>query len=229
MTSEDGSELLKITGNVTDLLHRLGAPSATQIGLMLGDELRDYRVKRWIKVAKRTQARLHKLGLSVNTVPPKLLVPIIDNCSLEDDESLQELWAGLLATASQQADVVSRSFIETLKQLTPEEARYMDKLFKDRNGLRGDRRLSSYAFAPQNGAPRGASETFERLGLIRRDYVAGYNTITRNPDNDLTVEDAFDPISASEVEVGYWRAWTDYAIKFWKACHGPRKPSASKD
>lgn len=221
MTS--GGELLKIAERATDLLHRLGAPSATEIGLSLGDRVRVYRVKNWIKTARKTQALLRSAGLPVNAVRPRLLLPIIENCSVEDNETLQNLWAGLLASASQEADAVSPSFIETLKQLTPDEARYLDKLFKAREGLRGDRRISSYAFATRNGAPRGAGETFERLGLVRKDYVADLKTSTRNPENDITIGEALDAFSDSDVEVGYWRAWTDYAIKFWKACHGPRK------
>lgn len=48
--------------------------------------------------------------------------------SIEDNEALQDMWAGLLATASQDTDAVSPSFVETLKQLTPAEARYLQRL-----------------------------------------------------------------------------------------------------
>ncbi len=226
MTSGGGNELLKIAETTTDLLHRLGAPSATEIGLAFGDKVRVYRVKNWIKTARKTQALLREAGLPVNAVRFRLLLPIIENCSVEDNEALQNLWAGLLASASQEADAVSPSFIETLKQLTPDEAKYLDKLFKTREGLGGHRRIPSYAFATRNGAPRGAGETFERLGLARKDYVADLKTSTRNPGNDITIEEASDVFSDLDVEVGYWRAWTDYAIKFWKACHGPRKVPA---
>lgn len=226
MTSGDGSELLKVADNITDLIHKLAGPLADELGHMLGDSVRVYRVKNSIKTAQKTQVLLRDAGLPVNVVPPRLLLPILEGCSIEDNETLQELWAGLLATASQQGDALSPSFIETLKQLTPDEARYLDKLFKAREGLRADRRISSYAFATRNGAPRGSGETFERLGLVRKDYVADLKTSTRNPGNDITIEEASDVFSDSDVEVGYWRAWTDYAIKFWKACHGPRKAPA---
>ena len=38
------------------------------------------------------------------------------------------MWAGLLASASQDPDVVTPPFVETLKQLTPDEARYLQRL-----------------------------------------------------------------------------------------------------
>jgi hypothetical protein len=49
---------------------------------------------------------LRNAGLPPGAVPPRLLLPIIENSSLEDNDSLQGLWAGLLATASQQTDAV---------------------------------------------------------------------------------------------------------------------------
>jgi abortive infection alpha-like protein len=55
-------------------------------------------------------------------------LPIIEACSVEDNETLQDVWAGLLATASQDTDAISPSFVETVKQLTPDEARYLKRV-----------------------------------------------------------------------------------------------------
>lgn len=55
----------------------------------------------------------------------------MDASSIEDDETLQEMWAGLLATASQQTNTISPSFIETLKQLTPDDARHLEVICQD--------------------------------------------------------------------------------------------------
>jgi len=79
-----------------DLLRRLAGPAADQVGLMLGDKAWEYRANNLIKIARRLQRKLSELGLPANAVPPRLLLPIIENCSVEDDETLQEMWAGLL-------------------------------------------------------------------------------------------------------------------------------------
>jgi hypothetical protein len=119
MAEESGA--LKILANVSDLLNKLAAPAAEQIGQLLGYKLHPYTVKNFVATMKKTERILRAAGLPAKPVPPRLLLPIAEGSSIEDNESLQELWAGLLATASQHGDSVSRSFIETLKQLTPDE------------------------------------------------------------------------------------------------------------
>jgi len=84
-----------------------------------------------VKTLRKTERILREAGLPANAVPTRLLFPIVDASSIEDDETLQEMWAGLLATASQQTDSVSPSFIETLKQLTPDDARHLEVTCQD--------------------------------------------------------------------------------------------------
>ena len=128
--SDDKSDLLKIADKVADLVQRLTGPLADEVGLMIGDKVRVYRVKNWINTVKKTERLLCEAGLPANAVPPRLLFPIIESCSIEDNETLQDLWAGLLATASQETDSVSPAFADTLKQLTPAEAQYLEQLYK---------------------------------------------------------------------------------------------------
>jgi len=59
----------------------------------------------------------------------RLLLPIMEASSVEVNETLQDMWAGLLATASQDTDPVSASFAETLKQLTPDAARHLQRMY----------------------------------------------------------------------------------------------------
>jgi Abortive infection alpha len=129
MAEESGA--LKILANVRDLLNKLAAPAAEQIGQLLGYKLHPYTVKNFVATMKKTERILRAAGLPANPVPPRLLLPIAEGSSIENNESLQELWAGQMATASQQGDSVSPSFIETLRQLTPDEARYLHGLYCD--------------------------------------------------------------------------------------------------
>jgi hypothetical protein len=130
------------------------------------------------------------------------------------------MWAGLLATASQRADSVSPSFAETLKQLTPDEARHLEhvvgktiELYK-KPRLTPETQVTPYAFTERWEAPPGvSSDTFERLGLIRRDY----DVDLRWPKSE-SVEEALDKL---KTEVGYTFVFTKYAVRFLEACHGP--------
>ena len=222
MGEETGS-ILKITEKLTDLIQRLAGPMAEEVELMLGDKVRVYRVNNWIKTAQKIERKLREAGLPPNAVPPKLLLPIIEASSVEDDDSLQELWAGLLASASQQTDLVSPSFIETLKQLTPPEARHLDRIYKGLGDDRGGRfsrgvSVSPYVFLERRGAPpEVTSDTFERLGLIRRDYDVKLQKPYRSRQPE-SIEEAIDSV---EAEMRFQYVLTGYAVKFLKACHGP--------
>lgn len=220
---EEKSSILKITDRVTDLIQKLAGPMVEEVGLMFGDKVKYYRVKNWIETAQKTERILRDARLPPNAVPPRLLLPIIEGSSLENDDSLQELWAGLLASASQQTDLVSPSFVETLKQLTPAEARHLERIYKNLSDHRDGKLtrkvpINPYMFTERGGTPPEVSaDTFERLGLIRRDYDVKMQNPNRSMPLD-SIEDAIDSISA---EMRYKFVLTNYAIKFLKACHGP--------
>lgn len=210
-----------------DLLHKLAGPMFDEFGAMLGDTVRVHRFKNLIKTFQETQRLLHDAGLQANAVPLRLLVPIIENSSIEDNDSLQELWAGLLATASQQTDSVSPSFVETLKQLTPDEARHLKNVCETlrkttKITLAANTPVTPYAFTKAWGAPPGASDTFERLGLVRRDYDVKLWSRNAHPS---TSEEAIDSM---EPEVRYRFVFTQYAVNFLEACQGPC-PSAGTE
>ncbi len=203
---------------------------------MLGDHVRVYRVKNLVKTAQKTKRILEEAGLHAQEVPGRVLLPILDTCSLENDDDLQERWAGLLATASQEADSFSPSFIETLKQLTPKEAQHLDRIFAT---LSRDRPLTHHDPIPYGalagkGTPSGSLETLERLGLVSPEYKVKFEKPTlrllsgspesgwdeTEPSTVIDVEDAFDRLDA---EVGYQYHFTAYALRILHACRGPHK------
>jgi hypothetical protein len=201
---------LKIAVGASDLLNKLLGPGAAQLGQVLGYKLYPYTVKNFVTTMKKTKRLLRAAGLPANPVPPRFLLPFVENSSIEDNDSLQEMWAGLLATASQQGDSVSPSFIETLKQLTPDEARYFEKLrTKDGIHISQGGNITPYAFGAPWGAPAGCADTFERLGLIRRVYGIADNEPGSN-----------------HPEIGHMFAFTDYGGRFLAACRGPLPKSA---
>jgi hypothetical protein len=138
--------------------------------------------------------------------------------SVEDNEKLQDMWAGLLATASRDTDAVSPAFAETLKQLMPDEARHLQRMHANHlRGIGGSPwvRRSSLTW----GIPSDESfDTYERLGLIRREY-------------ELTDSGA-KPFRLEQValrELDYRYALTDYALKFMRACQGPSQGNSQAD
>ena len=220
----DTLEIMKsgLADKAADLLHRLAGPMFDEFGAILADKARVYRAKNLVSTIRKTERILREAGLQVNAVPTRLLLPIMEASSVENNEAIQEMWAGLLATASQQADVVSPSFIETLKQLTPDEARHLEVIsqetlkFQKKDHLADGTELVLWAFGAGSYVgpkefdvpPSVYPDTYERLGIIRRIYKI-YSKF-----------DGFTAKVSSEVED--WRyEFTEYAIRFLDACHGP--------
>ncbi|MEK9671301.1 MAG: hypothetical protein VW268_02200 [Rhodospirillaceae bacterium] len=63
-------------------------------------------------------------------VPVKFLVPFLEGCSLEDEDSpLSDLWAALPARASGAFDPSIAAYISILKQLGPDKAHILQSLW----------------------------------------------------------------------------------------------------
>jgi hypothetical protein len=70
-------------------------------------------------------------GLIVHEVPGRVLWPLLEKSSLEEDQALRRLWARLLATAATSEEGgVTPAFVHILSQLTPLEATILDRATK---------------------------------------------------------------------------------------------------
>lgn len=205
------NDLSETISKAADLVHRLAGPVCDDIGAMISDSMKPYRAKNLVSTLRKTERILHEAGLPANAVPTRLLFPIVEASSIEDDEALQEMWAGLIATASQETDSVSPSFAETLKQMTPDEAWCIGEIYGNRTDLNKrhlalDEQIGFGNFRDRAGAPKIVfGDTYERLGIIRREY-----SLTREH---------------GEAEVGSLLRFTKYGVAFLAACRGPLKTS----
>ena len=195
-------------------------------------------MKNWLNVVKKTEKILQEANLPPNAVPPRLFLPIREASSLENDDTFQDLWAGLLASASEKSDSLPPSFIETLKQLTPREAKALDMLFAStrmRNNSWIPCDMHSLIAGIQSDINFNlVTETFERLGLIRRRYdlqkpnsgLSGWYNI-----NQLLLyrwQSRFGTTSEEDPlpELTYRFEFTEYGVQFMNACLGPSKSKA---
>ena len=198
------NDLSETINKAADLVHRLTGPVCDDIGAMISDSMKPYRAKNLVNTLRKTERILQEAGLPANAVPTRLLFPIVEASSIEDDETLQEMWAGLLATASQETDSASPSFAETLKQMTPDEARCIDEIYGNRTDPNKPHLALDEQLGFGNFRDKAFVETYERLGIIRREY-------------GLTME-------GGETEVGSLLRFTKYGVAFLAACRGPRPP-----
>ena len=114
---------------VQGVMRRLLGPAVTEVGLSFGDSARVWRFERAVKLFEEVERIADAAHIDLRPVAPNLIFPILDAASLADDD-LQEKWAALLTNAATTnfATEVLPSFSDVLKQLTPAEVRFLDKV-----------------------------------------------------------------------------------------------------
>lgn len=112
---------------------KLVTPAIEEAGGILQDTVKYWRVKNQVKILLKAKKYFEKKGLDPQHVPLKVLVPLLENGSLEDDESIQDKWAALLANAADPdtSDSVSPTFPQILKELSPKEVALLDKIYDE--------------------------------------------------------------------------------------------------
>ena len=118
-----------LTHEGRDLVHKLLGPSFEELGEFFGDKFRFWRWKNWARMVEEAQHIIAERGIEPGAVPPKILFPIFDTGSLEDDEHLVMRWAGLLATAAA-GDLRQASYPRILAELTSLDAQILDYLYE---------------------------------------------------------------------------------------------------
>jgi hypothetical protein len=229
----DASEIIKsgAIDKLADIVHKLAGPLSEEVGLLMADKIKVYRVKNWVAVVKKTNKVLAKAKLPPQAVPPRIFLPILEGSSLESDESLQDMWAGLLATASYESDSLSPSFIETVKQLTPNEARTLSAIFEfaatqpDFQLGAHPERISTHT---DSATIRLHVEGLERQGIIRRKYAlvgreSGFFG-RKDPWSVFGEETEDSRLPKLEHE---WE-FTQYGVRFMNACRGPKPNSPTQ-
>lgn len=175
---------------VQEIVRRIAGPAATEVGLMWGDAVRAWRAKRAVRLFDDVMRVMSAGHLRPNPVAPRLLFPILDAATLNEDEDLHARWVALLTNAATSDKQVLPSFSEILRQLTPEEVRFLDRAYDEVTLAEQHREiqnrtplLSSYDYlmhpVRESTLELIDTVTFDnlyRLMLLRRDsgvYVSG--------------------------------------------------------
>jgi hypothetical protein len=115
----------------TGIVKRMLGPAADEVAEMWRDQVRVYRYGRQVKLLEKVEKIAKDAGFTPQAVPPKILFPLLDGASFEDDETLHDMWAALLANASSPDDKpIKPIFIQALKAMTPDEARLLHFIYR---------------------------------------------------------------------------------------------------
>lgn len=103
---------------------RILGPAAAEFGEMWRDQVRVYRFERQLRCVKKAERMAQAAGFTPEAVPIKLLFPLPEGASLEENDDLHTMWSALLANASspKQTSEARPGYIAVLRQLAPDEA-----------------------------------------------------------------------------------------------------------
>lgn len=110
---------------------KIFGPAAEEAGELLRDHIRGFRFRNQAAIIERARQFAESSGRDVGRVPIRTLAPLLDAAGFEDEPSIQELWAALLASASTDAvpGATRPAFVEVLKQVSPTEVAILERYF----------------------------------------------------------------------------------------------------
>ncbi|MCX2680943.1 Abi-alpha family protein [Galbibacter sp. EGI 63066] len=126
-TIEKGVELAK------DFLDKLVMPAVEETGLLIKEKVTYWKFKNQVKVLNKAKEYCEKHGIKPHTISFKLLVPLLETSSLEEDEVLQDKWAILLSNmVDSEQNVENHVFPYILGQISINEFLNLEKVVAER-------------------------------------------------------------------------------------------------
>jgi hypothetical protein len=161
----------------TTFLDAVLKPVGDEIGKDLLARYKARRAKNLAEVAAMAEDMAKDAGLTPQPIPGRILFPILEGASVEDDPELKKLWAKLLANAADPSNKrrVTPAFAAILEQLSPEEALMLEMVYTMTPGG-GDEITGVYYMKRPDGSRRefrlpygsfeALSDNLHRLGLV---------------------------------------------------------------
>jgi len=125
--------ILGVSGGGIWLLDKMLGPAANAVGEGIAAPVIAWKERRLVLargVLERASEDAAASGLEIHSVPGRVLWPILEKSSLEDDEGLRRTWSRLLASAATDTPgtEVPPAFPSILGELSPIEAVVMERL-----------------------------------------------------------------------------------------------------
>jgi len=122
----------ELTAWIGTALNKMVGPAADEFGLAFRDTVRMWRFERQVRFFEQFRQVCSTANIDPKEVKKSLLFDILERATLEEDDGLQELWANLLANAADSKGqvLVKTAFPDILRQISREEASYLNELFE---------------------------------------------------------------------------------------------------
>ena len=111
-------------------LDKLINPSIEEIGLLLKDKVALWRFKNQVKMVNKASEYCIKNNIKPREIPLKILCPLLEYSSLEEDETLQDKWSILLSNlADSEINIQNHVFPYLLSQISIDEFELIESTF----------------------------------------------------------------------------------------------------
>ncbi|WP_297097822.1 Abi-alpha family protein [uncultured Draconibacterium sp.] len=153
---------------VTPFLEKIVNPPFNELGLLFQDRVRLWRFNNQLKIVAKAQKMVEEHNITIQPVSLKILAPLLDMGSLEEEPKLQDMWAKLLVSYTDASlHLKSTIFPHILSQLSCREAEVLiynfqnDQIyrFKNMSSSDGTGELKSHELT-----------NLSRLGLLENNY-----------------------------------------------------------
>ena len=103
--------------------------NSSLVGLVT-DKLKFFRAEKQFEMAKKYIERYG--NQLMKPIPPKFLIPILENGSLEDDNNLQDIWVNLLGSFTNEnyKDERRMAYIDIIKSLNSLDANILKEIYE---------------------------------------------------------------------------------------------------
>ncbi|MGH7195598.1 MAG: hypothetical protein ACREGA_02350 [Candidatus Saccharimonadales bacterium] len=139
-----------------------------EIGSLVYDNVRLWRVKNQVNVLEKASKLVKAHNLDVDSINLKILVPLLQNASLEEDDALQDKWAAMLANAATKNLPIEIAFPKILAELSSLEVKVLDWLYVNKQTTSIDLNTIERHFELEEGKLEVPADNFLRLGIWER-------------------------------------------------------------
>lgn len=143
------SATIKATAEKAEgLIKGLFGKAFDEVGEMIADQVRLRRFKNQIKIFQKATDFLKDKQINSEKINLKVLAPLVEFSSYEEDENLQQLWAKLIKNIIVKPTPIAlqQNCIEILNKISNEEAELLSYLFDELNRKREARAKSESNF-----------------------------------------------------------------------------------
>lgn len=169
--AETTNNAIDKTAELSCFIGKIFGAAIEDIGAITAQYTTYWRIRNALRLRDKLNNVINERGYTaLRELPLRIGLPLLDAALNEDNDTLQNLWANLLASAmaEKNSTSITKSYVETLKQLDIIDAELLNMVFMLQPDAIINKKVDyAYMGGDRNGVEMSvAVHNLERLGLI---------------------------------------------------------------